>query len=63
MSSFPSCQLDIAEINDLGQVCQFSLSRGLEPSTQLLAFLRLIALTGPDAFLLESIFRNSVRHS
>lgn len=50
----------MAELNGLGQVCEFSLERGLDPSMQLLAFLRLIALSGPDAFLLEAIFRNAV---
>ncbi|KAG9451386.1 hypothetical protein H6P81_011351 [Aristolochia fimbriata] len=53
-------KLDIAESHGLGQNAYFDiiLGRALPPS--LLPYLRLVALGGTDAFLLESIFRNSV---
>ncbi|GAQ87091.1 hypothetical protein KFL_003310030 [Klebsormidium nitens] len=57
---FVDDKLDVAELYGLGQVCEFSLERGLDPSSQLLAFIRLIALAGADAFLLEAIFRDAV---
>eukprot|EP00262_Sarcandra_glabra_P007438 TRINITY_DN2024_c0_g1_i1.p1 TRINITY_DN2024_c0_g1~~TRINITY_DN2024_c0_g1_i1.p1 ORF type:complete len:502 (+),score=84.03 TRINITY_DN2024_c0_g1_i1:67-1506(+) len=58
--SFFGDKLDIAESNGLGETAYFDivLGRSLPPS--MLPYLRLIALGGTDAFLLESIFRNSV---
>lgn len=53
-------KLDIAETNGLGETAYFDikLDRPLPPT--MLPYLRLVALGGTDAFLLESIFRNSV---
>ncbi|KAL0551658.1 hypothetical protein IC582_010747 [Cucumis melo] len=53
-------KLDIAETNGLGQTAYFDivLERPFPPA--MLPFLRLLALGGTDAFLLESLFRNSI---
>ncbi|KAI9085437.1 hypothetical protein K1719_032598 [Acacia pycnantha] len=53
-------KLDIAESNGFGETAYFDIffDRPLPPG--LLPYLRLVALGGTDAFLLESIFRNSV---
>ncbi|KAL3511097.1 hypothetical protein ACH5RR_030498 [Cinchona calisaya] len=53
-------KLDIAETNGLGESAYFDikLDRPLPPA--MLPYLRLVALGGTDAFLLESIFRNAV---
>ncbi|XP_027346229.1 ribulose-1,5 bisphosphate carboxylase/oxygenase large subunit N-methyltransferase, chloroplastic [Abrus precatorius] len=53
-------KLDIAESNGFGETAYFDIfySRPLPPG--LLPYLRLVALGGTDAFLLESLFRNSI---
>ncbi|CAJ1939796.1 unnamed protein product [Sphenostylis stenocarpa] len=53
-------KLDIAESNGFGETAYFDIfyNRPLPPG--LLPYLRLVALGGTDAFLLESIFRNSI---
>ncbi|PKU74769.1 fructose-bisphosphate aldolase-lysine N-methyltransferase, chloroplastic isoform X4 [Dendrobium catenatum] len=53
-------KLDIAESNGLGETAYFDivLDRPLPPL--MLPYLRLVALGGTDAFLLESLFRNTV---
>lgn len=53
-------KLDIAESNGYGESAYFDIvfDRPLPPG--LLPYLRLVALGGTDAFLLESIFRNSI---
>ncbi|KAK9846178.1 hypothetical protein WJX84_006625, partial [Apatococcus fuscideae] len=51
---------DIVEINGLSVSEQFTLSVQEDPSTELLAYLRLLNLRGADSFLLESLFRNEV---
>ncbi|KAK4758836.1 hypothetical protein SAY87_020137 [Trapa incisa] len=53
-------KLDIAELNGLGKTAYFDITlfRPLPPA--MLPFLRLVALGGADAFLLESIYRNSI---
>ncbi|ONI30879.1 hypothetical protein PRUPE_1G278900 [Prunus persica] len=53
-------KLDIAESNGLGATAYFDifLDRSLPPA--LIPYLRLVALGGTDAFLLESIFRNTI---
>jgi len=53
-------KLDIAETNGLGEVAYFDiiLDQPLPPT--MLPYLRLLAIGGTDAFILESIFRNSV---
>ncbi|GAB2280242.1 hypothetical protein Dimus_014885 [Dionaea muscipula] len=55
-------KLDIAESNGLGETAYFDITLGqptLLPPT-MLPYLRLIALGGTDAFLLESLFMNSI---
>lgn len=49
---------DILEINGFQSSMQFDLPRGEGPSDEMITFLRLSALSGPDAFLLEALFRN-----
>ncbi|POO03485.1 Rubisco LSMT methyltransferase [Trema orientale] len=53
-------KLDIAESNGWGETAYFDifLDRPLPPA--MLQYLRLVALGGTDAFLLETIFRNSI---
>ncbi|XP_058082956.1 fructose-bisphosphate aldolase-lysine N-methyltransferase, chloroplastic isoform X2 [Magnolia sinica] len=53
-------KLDIAESNGLGETAYFDIVLGRTLPPAMLPFLRLVALGGTDAFLLESIFRNSV---
>lgn len=53
-------KLDIAESNGLGETAYFDIVLGSSLPPQMLPYLRLVALGGTDAFLLESIFRNSV---
>ncbi|KAI3467309.1 hypothetical protein Pfo_023972 [Paulownia fortunei] len=53
-------KLDIAELNGLGETAYFDIKYGQPLPTAMLPYLRLVALGGNDAFLLESIFRNSV---
>ncbi|KAG0629937.1 hypothetical protein M758_1G140900 [Ceratodon purpureus] len=49
---------DILEINGFQCSMQFDLPRGQGPSDEMITFLRLSALSGPDSFLLEALFRN-----
>ncbi|KAF4396769.1 hypothetical protein F8388_004737 [Cannabis sativa] len=53
-------KLDIAEANGWSETAYFDifLNRPLPPA--MLPYLRLVALGGTDAFLLETIFRNSI---
>ena len=53
-------KLDIAETNGLGETAYFDIVLGQSLPPALLPYLRLVALGGTDAFLLESIFRNTV---
>lgn len=53
-------KLDIAESNGLGEMAYFDIVLGQSLPPLMLQYLRLIALGGTDAFLLESIFRNSI---
>lgn len=53
-------KLDIAESSGLGETAYFDIVWGRALPYAMLPFLRLVALGGSDAFLLESIFRNSV---
>nr|GMD18362.1 ribulose-1,5 bisphosphate carboxylase/oxygenase large subunit N-methyltransferase, chloroplastic [Ipomoea batatas] len=53
-------KVDIAESNGLGEMAYFDVKLGQPLPPQMLPYLRLVALGGTDAFLLESIFRNSV---
>ena len=57
---FYADKLDIAESNGWGESAYFDifLNRTLPPG--MLPYLRLVALGGTDAFLLETIFRNSI---
>ncbi|KAL2226180.1 ribulose-1,5 bisphosphate carboxylase/oxygenase large subunit N-methyltransferase, chloroplastic [Sesamum indicum] len=53
-------KLDIAESNGLEETAYFDIKYGQPLPTAMLPYLRLVALGGSDAFLLESIFRNSI---
>lgn len=53
-------KLDIAETNGLGETAYFDIAVGCPLPPLMLPYLRMVALGGTDAFLLESIFRNSV---
>ncbi|KAJ7535805.1 hypothetical protein O6H91_12G046900 [Diphasiastrum complanatum] len=53
-------KLDIAQLNGLDSSVYFDLTRGQGPPESMLTFLRLTALGGSDAFLLEALFRNTV---
>ncbi|GAV76147.1 SET domain-containing protein/Rubis-subs-bind domain-containing protein [Cephalotus follicularis] len=53
-------KLDIAESNGLGETAYFEIILGKPFPPTMLPYLRLVALGGTDAFLLESIFRNTI---
>ncbi|KAL2904022.1 [Fructose-bisphosphate aldolase]-lysine N-methyltransferase chloroplastic [Bienertia sinuspersici] len=53
-------KLDIAESNGMGEVAYFDIVLDQPLPALMLPYLRLLALSGQDAFLLESIFRNSI---
>lgn len=53
-------KLDIAESNGWGETAYFDIFLGSQLPQAMLPYLRLVALGGTDAFLLETIFRNSV---
>lgn len=53
-------KLDIAETNGLGETADFDIILGNPLPAAMLPYLRLVALGGTDAFLLESIFRNTI---
>lgn len=53
-------KLDIAELNGLGEIAYFDIMLGRPLPPSMLPYLRLVAIGGTDAFLLESIFRNSI---
>lgn len=53
-------KLDIAESNGLGETASFDFILGESLPATMLPYLRLLALGGTDAFLLESIFRNAI---
>ncbi|KAF5186190.1 [Fructose-bisphosphate aldolase]-lysine N-methyltransferase protein [Thalictrum thalictroides] len=53
-------KLDIAESNGLNETAYFDFILGNSLPPALLPYLRLVALGGTDAFLLESIFRNNI---
>lgn len=53
-------KLDIAESNGLGETAYFDIVLDRQVPPAMLQYLRLVALGGTDAFLLESIFRNSI---
>lgn len=53
-------KLDIAESNGLGETAYFDIVLGRSLPPAMVPYLRLVALGGTDAFLLESIFRNSI---
>ncbi|XP_052187545.1 ribulose-1,5 bisphosphate carboxylase/oxygenase large subunit N-methyltransferase, chloroplastic [Diospyros lotus] len=60
LDEFFADKLDIAESNGLGETAYFDINLGSTLPPAMLPYLRLVALGGEDAFLLESIFRNSV---
>ncbi|XP_074274600.1 ribulose-1,5 bisphosphate carboxylase/oxygenase large subunit N-methyltransferase, chloroplastic [Silene latifolia] len=53
-------KLDIAESNGLGETAYFDVVLDQPLPPKMLPFLRLLALGGSDAFILESIFSNKV---
>ncbi|KDP41237.1 hypothetical protein JCGZ_15644 [Jatropha curcas] len=53
-------KLDVAETNGLGQTADFDIVMGNPLPPAMLPYLRLVALGGTDAFLLESLFRNTI---
>ncbi|GAB4840051.1 hypothetical protein Ancab_020760 [Ancistrocladus abbreviatus] len=53
-------KLDIAESNGLAESAYFDITLGQPLPSAMLPYLRLVALGGADAFLLEALFRNSV---
>ncbi|XP_010258271.1 PREDICTED: fructose-bisphosphate aldolase-lysine N-methyltransferase, chloroplastic isoform X1 [Nelumbo nucifera] len=53
-------KLDIAESNGQGETAYFDICLGCPLPPAMLQYLRLVALGGTDAFLLESVFRNTV---
>lgn len=53
-------KLDIAETKGLGEVAYFDITLDQPLPPTMLPYLRLLALGGTDAFLLESIFRDSI---
>lgn len=53
-------KLDIAESNGMNTNAYFDITLDQPLPTVMLPYLRLVALGGTDAFLLESIFRNSI---
>ncbi|KAJ4711395.1 N-methyltransferase [Melia azedarach] len=57
---FSGDKLDIAESNGLGETAYFDIVFGRSLPPAMLPYLRLVALRETDAFLLESIFRNTI---
>ena len=55
---FVDDKADILEISGFQTSMQFDVPRGQGPSDEMITFLRLSALSGADAFLLEALFRN-----
>ena len=53
-------KLDIAECNGLSETAYFDIVLGQPLPAAMLPYLRLAAIGGVDAFLLESIFRNTI---
>lgn len=53
-------KLDIAETNGMGETAYFDIVEGQTLPAGMLQYIRLVALGGTDAFLLESIFRNAI---
>lgn len=58
--AFYADKLDIAESNGFSETAYFDIKLDRALPTGMLPYLRLVALGGTDAFLLESIFRNSI---
>lgn len=53
-------KLDIAETNGMSETGYFDIVEGQTLPAGMLQYIRLVALSGSDAFLLESIFRNTI---
>ncbi|KAK1315294.1 hypothetical protein QJS10_CPA06g00438 [Acorus calamus] len=60
LDPFYGDKLDILESNGLKETEYFDIVLGQALPPDMLPYLRLVALGGTDAFLLESIFRNSI---
>lgn len=57
---FYADKLDIAESNGFGETAYFDIFLNNSLPAGMIHYLRLVALGGSDAFLLETIFRNSI---
>lgn len=53
-------KLDIAETNGMSETGYFDIVEGQSLPAGMLQYIRLVALGGSDAFLLESIFSNTI---
>lgn len=53
-------KLDVAETNGMSETAYFDITLGEPLPPTMIPYLRLVALRDTDAFLLESIFRNSI---
>ncbi|KFK43648.1 hypothetical protein AALP_AA1G154400 [Arabis alpina] len=53
-------KLDIAETNGMSETGYFDIVEGQTLPAGMLQYIRLVALSGSDAFLLESIFNNTI---
>lgn len=53
-------KLDITESNRMGETAYFDIVLDQPIPAIMLSYLRLLAISGTDAFLLESIFRDSI---
>lgn len=53
-------KLDIAESNGLGEIAYFDIVLDQRLPPLMLPYLRLVAIGGTDAFLLEAVFRRSI---
>ncbi|XP_031399660.1 fructose-bisphosphate aldolase-lysine N-methyltransferase, chloroplastic-like isoform X2 [Punica granatum] len=53
-------KLDISELNGLSETASFDIVLGSPLPPTMLPYLRLVALGESDAFLMESLFRNSI---
>ncbi|RWW22157.1 hypothetical protein GW17_00013662, partial [Ensete ventricosum] len=58
--TFYGDKIDIAESNGLDETAYFDIALGCPLPPLMLPYLRLVVLGGTDAFLLESVFRNTI---
>ncbi|RWW60254.1 hypothetical protein BHE74_00032771 [Ensete ventricosum] len=58
--TFYGDKIDIAESNGLDETAYFDIALGCPLPPLMLPYLRLVVLGGTDAFLVESVFRNTI---